>query len=94
MVALCAKVLMPFYKSAYFIFHYFLILFFLLHSAPNRYFYEPKTAPDKSSLFAHLPNGMSDADGSTMNVDLGWIQAKDLNVSQHDHTEGFINLPH
>lgn len=37
---------------------------------------------------------MTDADGSSMDVDLAHVKVKVFDIGQHYHTEGLIDLPH
>lgn len=48
----------------------------------------------QSSLsFCLLPNGMSQADGTSMDVDFFRIDIQHFNVGQNDNAEGFVDLP-
>merc|ERR1719228_2022881 len=39
------------------------------------------------------PQGVSQANCSSVNINLGWVEVIQLHVSQHDHTEGLVDLP-
>lgn len=41
-----------------------------------------------------LPDGMSQGHSPTMDVDLCRVKVQHLDIGQHDHTEGLIDLPH
>lgn len=40
-----------------------------------------------------IPNWVTQGNTTTVNVDLSWVQVKDLDVGQSDNTEGFVDLP-
>lgn len=47
-----------------------------------------------SQQYIYLPNGMTNTDSTTMDIDFVNVQTQDQIIGQNDHTERLVNLPH